>query len=264
MNEFMNSMQASQAFVERIHRFVRYFGQLKEEHLHDEDIVYWPGTVDLLLMQGASCRTRVTNGSMESEIDLPALKAEILGDVSRWLLEKKAELEDLIRSSKPDFYPEDVQAVDLSACVLRCFGCHDTVRFPEVLVHRCFRGYDSSGRSWAMYKELQLRDDLFDQTVIETLGYCPWSAGEDMARHLRLSKNEPRVNTMYTLCGLPPHGTLMEKIEKCGKDPLRVTWKEMDECNPVFSHSALNTGVTVMSWRYAVSITLHLPSCSTE
>lgn len=267
----MDNMQVAQVFAERIQKFARYFGQVKEEHLHDKDIAWWPGTVDLLLMQGTSYRTSLTTGSMEeSETDLPALKAEIRRDVSRWLLERKAELEDIIRDLKPDVYPEDVQAVELAVCVLRCYGCGYNVRFPELLVHRCFRGQDCSGWSWdwAIQKELQLRDDVFEQTVIETLGYCPWSAGEDAARHLRRSKNEQPVNTMFTPCGPLTQSKAMETVQSCGKDPLRATWKEMDECNPIFSQptSPLGTGVTVMSWRYAVtvSITLHLSSYPTN
>ena len=81
-------------------------------------------------------------------------------------------------------------AVELASCIPWCYGCRCTVRYPEVLVHACFRGYDVDKRNWAVRKELRRRDDLYEQTVIETFGYCPWSAGEDSARHLKRAKNE--------------------------------------------------------------------------
>lgn len=258
----MSNMHASRVLTERIRQFARHYGQVKEEHLHDEDITWWPGTVDLLLMQGTAYRTRLTTGSMEEpNIDLLGSKEEIERDVSRWLLEKKNELEDVIRGAKLDIFPQEVQAVELASCVLWCYGCRCTVRFPEALVHGCFRGYHSWGRNWAIQDELRRRNDLFDQTVIETLGYCPWSVGEDTARHLRRGKNERPLKTMFKVHEYLSADRCAEVIRLCGMDPLKATWREMDERNPICSQPTSDAGVTVMNWRYAVSISsLYLSS----
>ena len=250
--DFMNDMQASQIFTERIHQFAHHYAQVKEEHLHDEDIAWWPGTADLLLLQGTSYRTRLAAGSMEeADIDLPLLKADILRDVSRWLVEKKDELEVMIRELRDGIFPKDAQAVELACCVLQCYGCYCFVRFPEALVHGCFRGYNLLGRNWAIHNELRQRDDLFDRTVIETLGYCPWSVGEGTARHMRRRTKVGYAKRTFTVIHFD---AAREAIRMCGKDPLRTTWKEMDKSNPIFSQRTPNMGETVMTWRRAVSV----------
>ncbi|KZT70901.1 hypothetical protein DAEQUDRAFT_151245 [Daedalea quercina L-15889] len=253
---FMDDFEQSQVCEDRIQKFADILDEVRKDNLHDPDIRWWPGTADLLLMQGTSYRARLTSGPLPVNVsDYLELKAQIRRDIGQWLENKREELEETVRDMKEDFFPIGIRAIDLVVCVFYCDSCHQRIRFPEILVHRCLRGL-MYNRYRVLEQEIQQREDLFEKAVLETCGYCPWSL-TCYVRYLK-QKRHPQQTILVSLVSDIDHG-LINTIIMCGKDPFYTKWDEMDKRNPVFSLRNTNITAKVMGWRCAVSALRSVP-----
>jgi len=226
------------------------YGEVKAENLRDSNIRWWPGTVDILLMQGTPYRDRLAGEESWPVVGDARLqlKTEIRQDVRRWLDEKKAELETMVRymNDDPHLFPTMTQAVDLAICTVVCQTCDCPVRFPEVLVHECLRGYRRRARDEVLQLEIQRREDLFEQTVLKTFAYCPWS----------LVKYSKRDLSPGPAVALVPQQGINDRLEffvLCSKDPYMTTWRDMDKRNPLFCRRNSETSVSVAGWRFVIT-----------
>ncbi|TFY56249.1 hypothetical protein EVJ58_g7754 [Rhodofomes roseus] len=250
VEDVMIDIDLSHNLPARIKKFAKIFGDVKAENLDDVHIRWWPGTVDIILMEGTPYRDRLSNGDHWPPTGdaLAALKTEVLRDVKTWLDKQKKVLGDFVLTESDDDrerFPIGTEPADLVSCMLVCCICSNTVCFPDILVHACFRGCRRTMKRDAFEQELQRRTDMLEKNILETLGYFPWSlqgyskdtsAPRSLAVKLRpLDTRECFVNCVLT----------------CGKDPWRMTWRDMNDGSFVFCRKESEGRFTAMDWRLA-------------
>ncbi|KAH9920081.1 uncharacterized protein B0H18DRAFT_957257 [Fomitopsis serialis] len=247
---FMGGQIRQQGIMTRIEGFADLLGEVRAENMRDLNIRWWPGTVDILLMQGTSYRDRLSGQGPWPVVGdaRQQLKTEIRQDVRRWFDEKKAELEAMVRNMNDDpcLFPTMTQAVDLAICTLVCQTCSFAIRFPEVLVHECLRGYRQRARDEVLRFEIQRREDLFEQTVLKTFAYCPWSL-------VNYSKRDVSPGPAVVLVSPPGIDERLEWFVLCSKDPYRTTWCDLDKRNLLFCRRDSETSVKVAGWRFVIT-----------